>query len=56
MPYHIRKQPHAELYKVYTESGKPLSYRGLPLQTATRQRTAVMMREFGKPRQKQMGR
>lgn len=41
MPYHIRKQPKKQLYKVYSESGTPLSKKGLPLARAKKQLTAV---------------
>lgn len=41
MPYRIRKQPNVALYKVYSQSGKPLSKAGLSLKKAKKQLTAV---------------
>lgn len=41
MPYHIRKLPHHDLYKVYGEDGKPHSHNGLTLEMAKRQLTAL---------------
>ena len=41
MPYRIRKQPNKSLYKVYSQSGTPLSKKGLSLAKAKKQLTAV---------------
>jgi hypothetical protein len=47
MPYRIRKLPNKKLYKVYSQSGKPLSKKGLTLKEAQKQRTAVNLTELG---------
>jgi hypothetical protein len=52
MPYHIRKQPNQPLYKVYTQDGRPLSKKGLPLEKAKKQMRAVEMNEFSKKKNK----
>jgi hypothetical protein len=39
--YRIRKMPNQELYKVYGESGTPLSKKGLSMTMAKRQLTAA---------------
>jgi len=41
MPYRIRKQPNKPTYKVYSESGTPLSNKGLSFDRAKKQLTAV---------------
>lgn len=46
MPYHIRKCPHQNAYKVYGPNG-PLSKRCLPHETAVKQRIAVRLNEIG---------
>lgn len=46
MPYQIRKCPHQNAYKVYAPSG-PLSKRCLPLETAKKQKIAVILSEHG---------
>lgn len=46
MPYQIRKCPHQNAYKVYAPHGA-LSKRCLPLETAKKQRTAVILSEIG---------
>jgi len=46
MPYQIRKCPHQDAYKVYAPHGT-LSKRCLPLETAKKQRTAVILSEIG---------
>lgn len=45
MPYHIRKLPNQEKYKVYTDKGKPLSKKGLSHEQATKQKIAVSLNE-----------
>jgi hypothetical protein len=45
MPYRIRKQPNANLYKVYTPAGKALSKKGLPKTRARKQQIAVSISE-----------
>lgn len=47
MPYRIRKLPNQNKYKVYSESGKPLSKKGLSLKKAQAQRTASNLTELG---------
>lgn len=39
--YRIRKMPNQELYKVYGESGNPLSKKGLSKTMAEKQRIAA---------------
>jgi hypothetical protein len=41
MPYHLRKMPGKNLYKVYGEDGKPHSKEGLTLEMAKKQLTAL---------------
>ena len=41
MPYHIRKLPHQDLYKVYGEDGKPHSHNGLSKEMAKKQLIAL---------------
>lgn len=41
MPYKLRKMPLKPLYKVYSESGTPLSKKGLSMTMAKRQLTAA---------------
>lgn len=43
MPYHIRKMPKKNLYKVYDNSGVPLSKKGLTLANAKKQIVAVYL-------------
>ena len=50
MPYRIRKQPNKNLYKVYSQSGKPLSKKGLTMKQAVKQRIAVSIAEAVKRR------
>ena len=45
MPYHIRKQPNVNKWKVYTQDGRPLSKEGLPLKKAKAQLIAVSLSE-----------
>lgn len=52
MPYRIRKLPNQKLYKVYIESGTPLSKKGLSLKKAQAQRTAANLSELGISRKK----
>ena len=47
MPYTIRKCPNQDAYKVYSESGRPLSKKCLPLERAKKQRTAAFLSETG---------
>ena len=47
MPYRIRKLPNKPLYKVYSESGTPLSKKGLSLIKAKAQKTAATLTELG---------
>jgi hypothetical protein len=47
MPYRIRKLPNQKLYKVYSESGKPLSKKGLSLKKAKAQKIASTLTELG---------
>lgn len=47
MPYKIRKLPNKPLYKVYSESGKPLSKKGLSLKKAKAQKIAASLTELG---------
>lgn len=54
MPYHIRRCPHQDAYKVYGPHG-PLSKRCLPLEMAKKQRTAVYLSEHGLSRPTAMG-
>lgn len=48
MPYHIRKLPNRDKYKVYTQDGTPLSKVGLSHEQAVKQKIAVSIGEFGK--------
>jgi hypothetical protein len=41
MPYRLRKMPMQALYKVYSESGTPLSKKGLTKKMAGRQLIAA---------------
>jgi hypothetical protein len=41
MPYHIRKLPGKDLYKVYGKDGKPHSKEGLSNERAKKQLTAL---------------
>lgn len=41
MPYKLRKLPGKDLYKVYSEDGKPHSKEGLTLEMAKKQMTAL---------------
>ena len=41
MPYRIRKQPNKNLYKVYSQSGTPLSKKGLTMKQAIKQKIAA---------------
>lgn len=45
MPYHIRKMPNQDKYKVYTDKGKPLSKKGLTYKQAEKQKIAVSLSE-----------
>jgi hypothetical protein len=47
MPYKIRKLPNKPLYKVYSETGRPLSKKGLSLKKARAQKTAATLTELG---------
>jgi hypothetical protein len=57
MPYRVRKMPNKDLFKVYSESGTPLSKKGLSKTQAEKQKTAATLsdlRQEGKipPRRK----
>jgi hypothetical protein len=41
MPYHIMRLPGTELFKVYSEDGKPHSKKGLSREMAEKQMTAL---------------
>lgn len=51
MPYHIRKLPNKNLFKVYDNSGIPLSKKGLTKSKAKKQIIAVHLSKVkaGKP-------
>jgi len=51
MPYHIRKIPNKNLYKVYNKKGKSLSHKGLTYKNARKQIIAVHLSEVkqGRP-------
>lgn len=46
MPYRIRKLPNKPLYKVYSQSGTPLSKKGLTKRQAERQKTAATLSDL----------
>lgn len=46
MPYRIRKLPNKDLFKVYSESGTPLSKKGLSKTQAERQKTAATLSDL----------
>ena len=52
MPYHLRKMPNKDLYKVYSESGTPLSKKGLSKTQGEKQKTAVTLSEIRKKTKK----
>ena len=47
MPYRIRKVANKKLYKVYSESGTPLSKKGLSMKKAKQQKIAATLTELG---------
>ena len=54
MPYRIRKMPKKMLFKVYSESGTPLSRKGLTLAKAKAQKTAATLTKLGIKRKRKM--
>jgi hypothetical protein len=46
MPYKLRKMPNKDLYKVYSESGTPLSKKGLSKTQAEKQKTAATLSDL----------
>ena len=46
MPYKIRKMPNKDLFKVYSESGTPLSKKGLSKTQAEKQKTAATLSDL----------
>ena len=46
MPYRILKMPKKNLYKVYGESGNPLSKKGLSKTQAQKQKTAATLSDL----------
>ena len=43
MPFRIRKLPNKDLFKVYSESGTPLSKKGLSKTAAEKQKVAATL-------------
>ena len=46
MPYRIRKLPNKNLFKVYSESGTPLSKKGLSKTMAQAQKVAATLSDL----------